>query len=105
MKWLQLVQVFAPLILSFIPRLAPLAPFVSNGIQEAEQLPGASSAEKQAHAIQIARNGIASVNAVAGHPLLDPTISDQLIGSAVNTVVSVTNLVHAAHTGTPAPAA
>lgn len=95
-KWLQMVQSLAPMILAFTP-LAPIAPFVSAGIQEAEQIQGASGADKLAHAVQIARDGIAATNAQAGKVVIDPQLSDAAIVSGINTTVSVVNLVHATH--------
>jgi hypothetical protein len=100
-KWLQMVQQFAPMVLAFTP-LAPIAPFVSAGIQEAEQIQGASGADKLAHAINIARQGIAATNAQAGRTVIDPNMADTAIAAGINTTVSVVNLVQAAHaTDTP----
>lgn len=103
MTWLQILMTFAPMILRFIPKLAPIAPHVATGISEAEHLVGASSTEKQAHAVNIALAGVAAVNAEAGHAVIDPTIGAATIAAAVDTIVGVTNLVHAAH-GAPAGA-
>jgi hypothetical protein len=103
MKWLELARIFAPLVAAFIPGLAPLSPALADGIQAAEGLAGASSADKLAHATTIARDGIAGLNAAAGRTVVDPSTSDALIGSAISTVVGVTNLVHAAHAAAPAP--
>jgi len=97
-----MVQQLAPMVLAFTP-LAPIAPFVSAGIQEAEQIQGASGADKLAHAINIARQGIAATNAQAGRTVIDPNLADSAIAAGINTTVSVVNIVHEAHaTDTPA---
>ena len=95
MNWLGLIKTLAPIVLAATP-LAPIAPFISLGIGEAEQLAGASGPEKLAHAVNIAQTGIAAVNAQAGKDLIDPALSADAISKGISTVVDVTNIVHKA---------
>lgn len=101
-KWLQIVQQFAPMVLAFTP-LAPIAPMVAAGIQAAENMQGATSEQKLASVVAIARDGIAATNAQAGKVVLDPAMSDAVIQNIVSTAVNVTNLVHSTHVATVTP--
>jgi len=104
LKWLQIVGRLAPTVLSLIPALSPIAPYVTAGIQEAEQIPGATGSDKLTHAITIARQGIAAVNAQAGRTVVDPNIADATIAAGINTTVGVVNIIHNAHASDiPAP--
>jgi len=93
--WLKLVEQIAPIALSVTP-LAPIAPFIALGIKTAEQIPGASGADKLALATTIAQSGVAAINAQAGHQEIDPMLVNQAIAQGIGTVVAVVNTVHAA---------
>jgi len=94
-KWFFLVDTFAPLILALTP-LAPIASAVAKGIQEAEALIGATSEQKLAHAVNIARAGIEALNAQLGRVVVDPAIGTSLVSKCISVIVTVTNLVHQA---------
>ena len=93
--WLKLVEQIAPIALAVTP-LAPIAPFIALGIKTAEQIPGASGADKLALATTIAQAGVAATNAQAGHQEIDPVLVSQAIAQGIGTVVAVVNTVHAA---------
>lgn len=93
-SWLSLVEKVVPLVLAATPA-APLAPFISIGIQAAEQIPGATGSTKLVIAKQIAGIGVAAVNAQAGHQEVDPALIDQVATDGINAVVGVVNLKHA----------
>lgn len=89
--WLHLIEAVAPLVLSATP-LAPLAPYVSLGIQTAEQIPGATNAQKLEIAKAIAKVGVAATNAQAGHPIINVEAADTLVTAGITAVIAATNL-------------
>lgn len=99
--WLNLIVHLAPVVLSIIPGAAPLAPIVAVAIQEAEQLPGASGADKLAHARQLVVAGAAAANTLAGHTVIEPMLAQDVAANAISTIVDTANRIHQAH----APAA
>jgi len=103
LKWLRLVEQFAPLILAATP-LAPIVPFVIVGISTAEKIKGATGAEKLALATQIVNAGVAATNAQAGTEKINPTLVNQAVTYGINAVVSSVNLVHSFQTDPAAPA-
>lgn len=90
-NWLKAVEQIAPIALSATP-LAAIAPYVSVGIQAAEQIPGADGPTKLAIAKSIVHIGVAATNAKIGHEALDPTAVDKLVTDGINTVVGAVNL-------------
>lgn len=94
-QWLALVEQISPIILLATP-LAPIAPFVALGIKTAEQLPGATGAQKLALAKTIVSAGVAATNAQAGHVEVDPALVDSAVSSGIAAVVATANLVQAA---------
>ena len=92
-KWLQALEQIGPSILLFTP-LAPIAPAVIAGIKVAEAIPGASGEQKKALVQQIAGLAAAGANAQAGKTVIDPQQMGAVSGQAIDTVVSVVNLIH-----------
>lgn len=92
-NWLRLVGQIAPLILLSTP-LAPIAPWVSIGIQVAERIPGATGAQKLEIAKVIARVGVSAANAQAGKVIIDPVAADTMVTDGINAVVAATNIRH-----------
>lgn len=103
-KWLQILAKFGPEVLAFTP-LAPIAGVVVAGIQTAEAIPGATGEQKKALVQQIVALGAQGTNAQAGHVVIDPAAAAVAAQTAIDTVVNVTNIVHAAHPDVVAPAA
>lgn len=83
---------FAPMILALTP-LAPIAPAVALGIQEAEAIRGASGPEKLAHVVKIAKHAADAANAQAGKEVIDAAQVEATAGQVVSAVVSTVNLV------------
>ena len=100
-KWLEILGTIGPAVLSFTP-LAPIAPIVLEGVKLAEQIPGASGAQKKALVQNIVALGASGANTAAGSVVVDPTAAAAVTGTAIDSVIGVTNLVHAAHGATPA---
>jgi hypothetical protein len=93
-KWLHLIEQLAPLVFMATP-LAPLVPFIVIGIREAEQLKGATGAEKLAHAVEITHATIAGVNAQAGKVVIDPVGADDALKHGISTAVDLAKLLAA----------
>ena len=91
--WLQVLEQVGPLFLLMTPA-APVAPFVVAGIKMAEQIPGATGAQKKDFAVQIANLGAQATNAIAGHQVIDAALVSNAVSSGIDTAVSVTNLIH-----------
>ncbi len=94
-KWLTILARIGPQILLFTP-LAQIAPIIVGAIQAAEGLPGATGPQKKTLVQQIAIAGAQAVNAAAGRMIIDPVLAEQASGAAIDTVVTVTNLINKA---------
>lgn len=108
MHWWQILESVGPLVLQFTP-LAPIAPLVVAGIKAANALPGVSGAQKKQIVQGIVQLGAQATDVATGKPLLDPAVVGDLSGSIIDSVVGITNAVHAAHQAAtpsvpPAPA-
>lgn len=97
-KWslfAQLAQALAPMTISILnPKLTPLAGAIGNGIAEAEMIPGAKGPEKLQHVLDIANQATVGINNTAGKQVIDPTNLNLAATEAVNTTVSILNLIH-----------
>lgn len=95
-RWIQIAAQFAPQVLLFTP-LAPIAGIVSQAIQEAEQIKGATGPQKLAHVTNIAIDAAAATNAKVGRMVIDPNAVRVASASAISTVVTIINGIdHAA---------
>lgn len=103
-KWgtfLSIARIMAPLALSFTP-LAPIAGPVAAAIGEAEQIEGASNAQKLEHVTTIAVQAAHAANDQAGRLVLDPALVQAAAATTISAVVDSINLVRDVHA---APAA
>lgn len=97
-KWLSLAANLAPLVLMGIPGMPiVLVPLIVHGIQEAQQIAGASGAAKKAHVLASVTDGIAAVNGVKGKQVVDPAIVTTVVSPAIDTTIGVIKAVQAAH--------
>lgn len=103
-QWLEILETVGPTVLALTP-LAPIAPAVVAAIGEAQQIAGATGADKLAHVQNIVNETVAAVNAQAGHTELDPQLVSDASAKAIGTVVSVVKTIHAAHAEDVAEAA
>lgn len=90
-SWLLTLLNIAPYVLQATP-LAPIAPFVAAGINAAEQIPGATGAQKLAASVAIAQAGLSAAQA-AGVKIDAPTANED-IAQGVNLVVAAVNKMH-----------
>lgn len=105
-KWLQIANIFAPMVLSVVKggdKIAPFIPTVTKAIVDAE-MTGAPGADKKAGVLATVSDGIAVANAT-GKVHLDPTEVIPIVSSSIDDVIEVINIVHqkAAPPTTPAP--
>ena len=105
LKWLQLVASFAPYILATIPGLPPFViPAIVQGIQDVEQIPGASGAQKKATVLDLVKTGLGVVNNATSHKV-DPVAATAAVSLGIDAVVAAVNVVQQiAHPPTPAAA-
>lgn len=94
-NWLKIVEQLAPMIVSIaVPGAGPiLGAVITAGIHSAEGMINASSQEKLQHAIEIANETAAGINAVKPGTL-DPVLVNQAAVSVTSTIVDAANLVH-----------
>lgn len=92
--WTQTVLSLLPMVLAFIPKLPPsLIPAIIQGIQEAEQLPGAKGPEKKAHVLALVDLAIQGVNAAKHKVVLDPATVTPVVNHAIDVGIAVANLL------------
>lgn len=98
-KWatfLKIARTIGPVALQFTP-LAPIAGTVSAAIGEAQQIEGASGAEKLAHVTNIAIQAADAANTQAGHQVIDPAVVAATAQTAISTAYGAIKIVHDAH--------
>lgn len=97
-KWLELVKVLAPVILSVTPGVPPiLIPAIVHSIETAEQIPGATGAQKKAAVLDEVRTGLAVTAAVKGAPVIDTELTVAAVSSGIDAAVNGVNAVHSIH--------
>jgi hypothetical protein len=93
-KWLTVVTSLLPMILAFIPGMpAILVPVIIQGIHEAEQIKGATGAEKKAHVLALIPIAIATINATAKRTVIDTAKVMPVIDRAIDTGIAIVNLL------------
>jgi hypothetical protein len=93
-KWLTLVTGLLPMILSFIPGMpAILVPVVIQGINEAEQIKGATGPEKKQHVLSLVNLTITTTNAIAKRTVIDAAKVMPIVDRAIDTGISIVNLL------------
>lgn len=102
-KFKSLVRFLGPVVLSAVPggdKIAEHVDVLLGAIEEAEQIRGATGAEKKAHVLAIVAAGVTEANA-SGKVHLDPAAAQAIAAHAVDAVITTVKAVHAA----PAPIA
>ncbi len=100
-KWLALAQMLAPVVLMNVPhgdKIAPYVPIITAGIQEAQQIPGASGADKKAHVMNLAMAAFQSLQQT-GKVHLSASDFQATVGAGIDATVGTINLVNQAHAG------
>jgi hypothetical protein len=104
-KWLNLVKLVAPLVLSNVKggdKIAEMIPTITDGIAEAEQIKGASGPEKKAHVLNVVHAGVAAANA-SGKVTLDQAEVQGIASDGIDAVVNTLHVIDGAKVVKPPP--
>lgn len=100
-KFADVAKAVAPVALVFVPGVPPqLGPLLGHAIAEAEQIAGASGADKKAHVLGIVTDALQTA-AAAGKPIGDPNVIVPAVSAATDAVVASVNAIKAAHPPEP----
>jgi hypothetical protein len=95
-KWLVVVLQVAPVLIALVPGVPPiLVPLIVRGITDAQQIKGASGADKKRHVLAIVADGITAVNAVKPGTIPDPAGVLVASGLGIDTTIATVNLIRA----------
>lgn len=106
-KFTSLVRLLGPVVLAAVPggeKIAPHVTTVLDAIADAEQMKGASGAEKKARALAIVAKGVATANAT-GKVKLDVSEVQAIAAHGIDAVVGAVTVVGSAGVPPPASAA
>lgn len=93
-KFGELVKLFVPLVVTSLkPELAPLSVTIADAISEAEQIPGASNAEKLAHVQSLVHKTAVGLNQ-SGHAHINLDNLDSAVDATVTAGIKVVKLAH-----------
>ena len=93
--FLKAVEQLAPIVLPLTGVPVALVPFVVHGIQIAEQLPGATGAQKLSAAVELTNNGVAALNTVKPGSIDADKVNTALV-SGINATIAAVNAVKSA---------
>jgi hypothetical protein len=97
-KFLSILAAVGPTIISVtVPGGPVIAALVTDAIAKAQQIPGATGAQKKAFALQVIADGAASVNAGTGKAALDPEAIVSAANLGIDAVVSAVKVVQTTH--------
>lgn len=94
-KFLAIVNLVGPVVLAALPGgavIAPMIPVIVAGIGEAQQIKGATGAQKKEHVMKIVQAGIAVANQT-GKVKLDPTEVETVASNGIDTVISTIHVI------------
>lgn len=103
--FLDLVGKLAPVVLSAVPggdKIAPLIPVITHAVTEAEQIKGASGADKKAHVLNVVDAAVTTLNAT-GKVKLDPAEVQAISANGIDAVIGAVHVVADAHTKAGVP--
>lgn len=103
-QWLAIAALLAPAVLTRVKggeKIAPFIPAITQGVIEAEQIKGASGAQKKAHVLNLVPVAVGVANAT-GKTHLDPVVIGSIVDSGIDAVIKAVNAVHATHVDPPA---
>ncbi len=85
-SFLHILEQVAPMALMLVPGIpAPIAMIAGKAIQEAQQIPGASNADKKQHVLNIAQAAGASADTMSA------------LDNGIDTAISVAHVYEAKH--------
>jgi len=96
-KFVEVIKTVAPVVLVAVPGgqvLAPIVPAIVHGIEQAEQIPGASGIRKKEHVLEIVKSATAVANAAGAR--LDPAAVQDAAGKGIDAVIGTVKIVEGA---------
>jgi hypothetical protein len=97
--FLKTVETVLPIILPLVPGgagVSKLTPFIISGIQAAEQVQGATGAQKLSIAVAEVNNGVAALNSVRPNTI-DPNAVNAAVVAGINTTIATVNAIKSTH--------
>jgi hypothetical protein len=97
-KFIDVVKFIAPVVLLAVPggaAIAPLIPVITHAITEAEQMKGASGAEKKKHVLEITAASVTTLNA-SGKVHLNPAEVAQVASDGIDAVIGTVHVIEGA---------
>lgn len=97
-KFLSLVRVLGPVVLASVPggeKIAPHIDTIVDAIGEAQQIKGATGAEKKAHVLAIVAAGVTEANA-SGKVHLEPAEAQAIASHGIDAVIGTVHVVEGA---------
>jgi hypothetical protein len=97
-KFLQLVGSIGPLVLLAVPGgavIAPLVPVIIGAIGEAEQIKGATGAQKKAHVLNILDAAVVTANST-GKVNINSTAAQAAADKGIDAVISTIHVIEGA---------
>jgi hypothetical protein len=97
-KFVAIVSQLGPLVLAAVPggeKIAPLIPVITGAIAEAEQIAGATGAEKKAHVMAIVKAGVETANAT-GKVTIDLATVQQAADGGIDAVLNTVKAIEGA---------
>ena len=97
-KFLSIVKLIGPGVLASVPggeKIAPHVDTIVDAIGEAEQIKGASGAEKKARVLSIVQAGVTTANAT-GKVQLDPLEVQAIASDGIDAVIGTVHVIEGA---------
>jgi hypothetical protein len=94
-KTLALINLFAPLVLANVKngdKIGKFIPIITDGIVAAEQIKGATGAEKKAHVLEIVTAAVSGSNAT-GKTAIDEHAVTTAAGAGIDAVISTIHAI------------
>lgn len=102
-QWSGILTMVLPLVLMLVPggaALAPVASVILKGMMDAQQKPGATGASKKAYVLTLVQDAAVGTNLIKPNTI-DPDLTVEAAGHAVDAVISVVNAIQTAHAALP----
>lgn len=97
-KFLQVLMTVGPVILMTVGVPPEIVLPALHAIGAAQDIAGASGADKKTHAIAIVKDAIAIVNTAEGVPILDPALVEAAVSAGIDATLASMKAVEHAHT-------
>lgn len=102
-QWSGILTMVLPLVLMLVPggaALAPVASVILKGMLDAQAKVGATGPEKKAFVLALVNDATAGTELIKPHTI-DPALTAQAAGQAIDAVITVVNAIQTAHAALP----